>query len=1020
MSDSDKTHMGSQSLDGLPSSIGRLPESNVTTGSDSRSTSPGVEPNSKTAISNPQNVVSAENASAQVAHTSAAGEGEHSPGTAPAGPTSEAKPEDTDDYGVPLVNASDRTFIAKRVENSDLSRAMVVSSPQDLGRALEGTSLDHYQLDRFVGGGGMGAVFQAQDTRLGRVVAVKVLLRERADVDMVKRFQKEAQSAARLDHPNIARVYFVGENNGWNYIVFEYIEGRNLRQIVDDEGALPVERALDYTQQIAEALHHAAERDVVHRDIKPSNVLVSQSGQVKLVDMGLARLHQVAEGDEALTNTGVTLGTFDYISPEQAIEPRSADVRSDLYSLGCTLYFMLAQRPPFPDGTALQKMLRHNGDDPPDIRLFRPDVPEAVAQLVAKLLYKRPGDRYQTPAELIRAIQTLAQRLGLYGILRDGSGTSVALSRRATQRTASWTRFIPTVLAAAVILLGLFLWDFVSDKAAEGELRLPEQLHTAALNATGSVGTSSVDATSDNSKTTAGSAQPSHEKSTSVADTGKQGKTKGSDIGADADSVVAKTPRIVRDVRLGPPPGISGGIGAQPIDFLLSATGTAISRVGSSSGAGSTSPGSTKPAVSLIRIGGAARTAAEKEADSLDQAMSMARDLTGDTVIELADDRDEMLTSTIDLGTRSIVIRGGSGSRIVFRSNSETLSSNRHALGIQSSGKLKLEGLEFVLELKDRTESGWSLFRLAPGAAITCDDCVLTMRDQTGADIDPSDAGFFSVRSAEPLTMADDPGKVVDAERVLGQVPSGVSLSNCIVRGRATLLAMAQSSALTLNWTGGLFASSGSLIEAGPVPNDSSSKVAVINITLDRLTLVAPRGIARFKLNPKNEKVAIAVNMQYCAVAVLPAVALFEFSDLSSIPDRESMREKDWLPFFYRGSWNGCEADQFLRAITLKSAGTNSMVRDFQIDEDLPKKIRDESAWPTKVSLVRPASGHRLCATVATDFALEQPSSTYGHVPSALPQVTSEFTEPLPAAIEDKSGAGAIMPPDMIMPDAMP
>src|SRR5205085_4312833 len=134
----------------------------------------------------------------------------------------------------------------------------------------------------------------------------------------------------------------------------------------------------------AEALAHSSSRDVVHRDIKPSNVLVTAGRHVKLVDMGLARLHQVESSDD-LTASGVMLGTFDYISPEQARDPRSADVRSDIYSLGCTLYFMLAARPPFPDGTALQKLLWHSGEDPPDPRRFRPEIPPHIIRLLEKM-----------------------------------------------------------------------------------------------------------------------------------------------------------------------------------------------------------------------------------------------------------------------------------------------------------------------------------------------------------------------------------------------------------------------------------------------------------------------------------------------------------------------------------------------------------------------------------------------------------------------------------------------------------
>jgi serine/threonine-protein kinase len=232
----------------------------------------------------------------------------------------------------------------------------------------------------------MGIVFRALDTTLDREVAVKVLSADQsADDETLRRFRNEAQSAARLNHDNIAHVFYVGQDRGVHYIVFEFIEGVNIRDLVEQHGPLPLEEAVSYTYQIAQALEHASQRAVIHRDIKPSNVLITPDGKAKLVDMGLARLNQLARSDD-LTASGVTLGTFDYISPEQARDPRSADVRSDLYSLGCSFFFMLTGRPPFPDGTVLQKLLQHQGDSPPDPREFRPELPAEVTNILAGLL----------------------------------------------------------------------------------------------------------------------------------------------------------------------------------------------------------------------------------------------------------------------------------------------------------------------------------------------------------------------------------------------------------------------------------------------------------------------------------------------------------------------------------------------------------------------------------------------------------------------------------------------------------
>ena len=165
--------------------------------------------------------------------------------------------------------------------------------------------------------------------------------------------------------------------------------------------------------QIAGALTHSWEREVVHRDIKPSNILIAHDGLAKLVDMGLARLEYLGQNEHDETATGVTLGTFDYISPEQARNPRDADIRSDIYSLGCTLFFMLTGRAPFPDGNVLQKLLAHQSEPAPDVREIRPDVPDMLASVIATMLAKQPDERFQTPLDLSAALTSCVEQLGL-------------------------------------------------------------------------------------------------------------------------------------------------------------------------------------------------------------------------------------------------------------------------------------------------------------------------------------------------------------------------------------------------------------------------------------------------------------------------------------------------------------------------------------------------------------------------------------------------------------------------------
>lgn len=366
----------------------------------------------------------------------------------------------------PLEN--DKTVISKGAPVAPPTNLPVPLRPHEMGRELEGQRLNHFMLEEFVGGGGMGAVFRAIDTELGRTVAVKVVSKDATDDEVLRRFKNEAQSAARLDHPNIARVYYVGQDRGWNYIVFEYIEGVNVRDLVDHKGPLSLDEAVHYTRQVAEALDHASRRDVVHRDIKPSNVLVMPDGRVKLVDMGLARLHQVEASSQDLTASGVTLGTFDYISPEQARDPRNTDVRSDLYSLGCTIYFMLTGLPPFPEGTVLQKLLSHSSEEPPDPRRLRGDLPDELVRIVMKLLAKQPEKRYQRPSELIGELILLADELGLPHSDRSGPVwvTTEAAERNWLERHLPW-------IAPTAILLGAVLFVELSSRS-DSSLRIPD------------------------------------------------------------------------------------------------------------------------------------------------------------------------------------------------------------------------------------------------------------------------------------------------------------------------------------------------------------------------------------------------------------------------------------------------------------------------------------------------------------------------------------------------------------------
>ena len=367
---------------------------------------------------------------------------------------------------------------------AEVGAATATLDPRQLGEALEGQQLDHVLLEKFVGGGGMGAVFRAWDTDLHRTVAVKVLsMRQAGDIESQRRFQTEARSAARLDHPNIARAHYVGEDRGLQYIVFEYIHGTNVRDFVYESGPMQVADVLNVGLQIAGALTHSWEREVVHRDIKPSNILIAHDGLAKLVDMGLARLEYLGQAEQDETATGVTLGTFDYISPEQARNPRDADIRSDIYSLGCTLFFMLAGRAPFPEGTVLQKLLAHQSDTPPDVREFRSDVPDMFAAVIATMLAKRPDDRFQSPLDLTVALTSCVEQLGL----TPPAAALPAYMGTWTPPTQFW-RHAPWLIPAALLLVTVLIlgiaWHQQTVTTVFPELQIPASLKASSTQET--------------------------------------------------------------------------------------------------------------------------------------------------------------------------------------------------------------------------------------------------------------------------------------------------------------------------------------------------------------------------------------------------------------------------------------------------------------------------------------------------------------------------------------------------------
>jgi serine/threonine protein kinase len=259
-----------------------------------------------------------------------------------------------------------------------------------------------YRILAPLGKGSMGAVYQAVQLSLDRVVAIKILTPALAMNDrLAKRFEREALASSKLNHPNVVAALDVGEENGLRYLVMEFVPGNNVAQLLD-AGPIEEHRAVGIVIQVARALDHAHRIEIVHRDIKPANILVTGDGVAKLGDLGLAK---IMEADASQTEEGMAMGTPFYVSPEQARGERRIDIRSDLYSLGATLYHMVTGRVPFPGPNPAVVMTRHLNDllEPPDE--VNPDLDPALAQVIEKMMAKDREARYQTPAELIADLQ---------------------------------------------------------------------------------------------------------------------------------------------------------------------------------------------------------------------------------------------------------------------------------------------------------------------------------------------------------------------------------------------------------------------------------------------------------------------------------------------------------------------------------------------------------------------------------------------------------------------------------------
>jgi len=841
------------------------------------------------------------------------------------------------------------------------------------GRIMPGDRLGHFELVEYVGGGGMGRVFRAVDTRLNRTVALKVLsVDQAADEETRLRFQNEARSAARLDHENIARVHYVGEDRGLHYIVFEFIEGVNIRAMVERKGRLPLTEAVSYTLQVAEALAHAASRDVVHRDIKPSNVLIMPDGHVKVIDMGLARLRRIA-AEADLTASGVTLGTFDYISPEQARDPRDADVRSDIYSLGCTFFYMLAGRPPFPEGTVLQKLLQHQGDRPPDVREFRPELPDEVDRVLRKMLAKDPRHRYRAPNELVEDLFSLAEQVGLRPL---GQGKRVLVAPHAA-KMSPLQRHLPWILPiTALVCIVSALHIFWSSSPVPGPgppaagRETPEDpgSHAPALPVVEGGGAEPAPADRSGGPTKVPQPRRPAQEAVEAATPSATGPHTGAITGAGAehgpaDVAVAASfgPRTAggspgAEITLGP---LEGGLSAgETASYGLGVEGSAGDSPGVLTGAAEIAP--ADPAVrrsGLLVVDGDAE--AEGSYRTLNAACSAA--VNGD-VIELRYDgrRNEQ---PIKLVNMKVTIRAGEGYHpvVVFQPDDVDPFKYARSMLTLTAGRLTLIGVALELHVPRAVPAdNWSLVEIKDGQAVKLERCSLTICNASGQRTAyHSEVVFFQVESAlgADLAIGDNLSAIVS--------PTSIGLVDCIARGEADFLHCDDLQPINLSWENGLLVTTGCLLSTGG-GQQSPEPRATTHVDLRHVSAVIGGGLCRLSADYSSPyQLPLEIN---CSDSILMG------GDGAALVEQAGIDEVD--EFRTRLAWLGDRNfyENFDVFWEIRGTDRQPLVEPMDFDgwqtywgsEDENLPLRNAVKWRNLPEVTRPLHAH-----APTDYALD-------------------------------------------------
>lgn len=783
-------------------------------------------------------------------------------------------------------------------------------TPAAVAQVLLGQRLNHFVLEELIGGGGMGAVFRARDERLDRIVAIKVIPFVGEDPDLKRRFRNEAQSAAKLDHPHIARVFEVGSQDDWHYIVFEYVSGINVRDKVTRDGMLSIDDAVFVTCQLAEAIQHSADRGIVHRDIKPSNVLIGDDDQIKLVDMGLARSENF-EISEDMTASGVTLGTFDYISPEQARDPRDADIRSDIYSLGCTLYFMLTGNPPFPGGTMLQKLLSHGNSPPPDPRLLRPEVSDELTAVIGKMLAKSPDDRYQNALDLILDLREIAEREGLS---RSRSVAAVIASE--PNRLLLWLeRHAPWLAAASLLVL------------SGGWL----QLHSAVTRDSFNLSAPPVTASSISARGPADDvADPRVGRDDGLrdeppAESADLARAAPDPAGTDDVGTVAPGTSPIPELPNGRPAvsQIDPGSGAfesdsempeagrrgdhsffEPTDrrggtlLPIEIPGPGLS-IRPPLAPGSPQEGKFRPplsdqdieaatanrevAIRMVRVVGP-DTSPRGESTSgvaitrtLGEAIRVAR-REGVDQIEIATPTVESAPLELADSELSIVSVVPGGSTILFRPQASNLSMQRAAMFRVGASRVTFNHLHFIWKVPVAEVDGGAMFRMEPSGVVRLNDCSVTIDNAARRE------GIFAFDVITDPESPDRGRREADTflpDRGLPLV--AIELDRVVVRGEISMIYMDFAAELQLRWQNGLLAVSRRLLDTSGALERPAEAAGPIQLSLEKVTARTPLGLARMRLGMSGaHPIAIDRDAVKCVFVVNEGFPHFTFEGLEA------------------------------------------------------------------------------------------------------------------------------------------